>query len=106
MLAELKLHIRDEYKQNRAVNARLRLHIVGAPYPGISIKSSFPTDNTCSGIHFAAFTTTVGTYRRRRKYGTSSELHSLTGLTNQVLGLFDFTAITHTNQSYNRINQT
>lgn len=33
MLAELKLHIRDEYKQSGAAKTRLRRHIAGAPRP-------------------------------------------------------------------------
>jgi hypothetical protein len=33
MLAELKLHIRDEYKKSGAAKTRLRRHIAGAPRP-------------------------------------------------------------------------
>jgi hypothetical protein len=36
MLAELKLHIRDEYKQNDMAKARLKRHIAGAPRPSQS----------------------------------------------------------------------
>ncbi|KAF8478228.1 hypothetical protein F5888DRAFT_1814084 [Russula emetica] len=42
MLAELKLHIRDEYKQNDLAKARLKRHIAGAPRPQPKTETQAP----------------------------------------------------------------
>jgi hypothetical protein len=48
MLAELKLHIRDEYKQNDTAKARLKRHIAGTPRTSVTSQSQPGTESLVS----------------------------------------------------------